>query len=172
MRGNILTVALADLPAQGLVSAQQQLLAGLPPRVKGARDLRAAEGAVGQQPAVFAGEGHALGHALINDVDADLRQPIDIGFARPEIAALDRVVEQPLHAVAVVLIILGRVDSALRRDAVGAARAVLVTKGLHVVAQLRQARRRRRARPDPVPTTMTSYFRLLAGLTSFMANLC
>jgi hypothetical protein len=33
-----------------LVSAQQQLLAGLAARVKRARHLRAAEGAVGQQP--------------------------------------------------------------------------------------------------------------------------
>ena len=105
--------------------------------------MRAAERAIGEQPAVFPGERNALGHALINDIDADLRQPIDVGLAGAEIAAFDRVVEQALNAVAVVLIILGRVDSALGRDAVGAARAVLVTEGLHVVAQLRQARRRR-----------------------------
>ena len=41
--------AQADLAAEGLVSAEQQLLAGLAARVKGARDLGAAERAVGQQ---------------------------------------------------------------------------------------------------------------------------
>ena len=49
MRGNICTVAQADLPAQRLVGAEQKLLAGLAARVKRARDLRAAERAVGQQ---------------------------------------------------------------------------------------------------------------------------
>ena len=73
--------------------------------------------------AVLARERHALRHALIDDVDADLRQPIDVGFAGAEIAALHRVVEQPVDAVAVVLIILGGVDAALRGDRVRAPRA-------------------------------------------------
>jgi hypothetical protein len=108
---------------------------------------------------------------LVNDVDADLRQPIDVGLARAEIAALDRVVEKAVNAVAVVLVILGRVDAALGGDAVGAARAVLVAEAFDVVAQFGQ-RGRRRSPARPVPTTMTSNLRLLAGLTSFMANLC
>ena len=78
--------------------------------------------------AVFAGERHALRHALVNDIDAHLGQPIDVGFARAEIAALDGVVEQPVNAVAVVLIILRRVDAALRRDGMGAPRTVLEAK--------------------------------------------
>ena len=78
-----------------------------------------------EQPAVFAGERHALRDALVDDVDADFGEAMDVGFARAEIAALDRVVEQPVDAVAVVLVILRGVDAALRRDAVRAARAVL-----------------------------------------------
>ena len=93
MRGNILTVPSADLPAERLISAEQQLLAGLAARVKSARHLRAAKGAVGQQPAVFAREGHALRDALVNYINADLGQAIDVGLARAEIPALDRVVE-------------------------------------------------------------------------------
>ena len=46
VRGIHLHLAGADLPLQRLVSAQQQLLAGLAARVEGARNLRAAEGAV------------------------------------------------------------------------------------------------------------------------------
>ena len=113
----------ADLAFERLVGAEQQLLAGLAAGVEGARHLRAAEGAVVEVAAVFAGERHALRHALVDDVDADLRQAVDVGFARAEVAALDRVVEQAVDAVAVVLIILGGVDAALRGDAVRAPRA-------------------------------------------------
>ena len=73
------------------------------------------------------------------------RQPINVRFARTEIAALDRVVEQTENAVAVVLIIFRGVDSALRGDAVRAARAVLVTETLHVVTLFAQRGRGRAA---------------------------
>ncbi|CAB4557187.1 unannotated protein [freshwater metagenome] len=39
-----------------------------------------------------------------------------VGLARTEVAALDGVVEQPLHTVAVVLVVLGGVDAALRSN--------------------------------------------------------
>ena len=137
------------LSHQRLVRAEQQLLAGLAARVERARDLRAAERSVVEQAAVFAGERHALRDALIDDVHAQLRQPVDVGFARAIVAALDRVVEQPIDAVAVVLIVLRGVDAALRGDAVRAARAVLDAEVQDVVAQLaerRGGRRRRRGR--------------------------
>ncbi len=126
----------ADLALQRLVGAQQQLLAGLAARVEGARNLRAAEGAVVEHAAVFAREGHALRHALVDDVDADLRQAVDVGFARAEIAAFHGVVEEAVDAVAIVVIILGGVDAALRGDGVRAARGILEAEALHVVAQL------------------------------------
>src|ERR1035437_3650640 len=135
-----------DLPLQRLVGAEKQLLAGLAARVERARNLRAAERAVVQVTRVFARERHALRHALVDDVDADLRQAVDVGFARPEIAALHRVVEETVHAVAVVVIILGGVDAALRRDGVRAPGRILETEALDVVAQLRQAGGRGTAR--------------------------
>ena len=113
----------ADLPFERLVGAEQQLLPGLPARVEGARDLRAAEGAVVQVPRIFAREGHALRDALVDDVQADLRQAVDVGLAGAEVAALDGVVEEAVDAVAVVVIVLGGVDAALRGDGVRAARA-------------------------------------------------
>ena len=84
----------ADLAFEGLVGAEKKLLAGLAAGVKGAGNLRAAEGAVVEQAAVFAGEGHALSDALVDDVDADLGKAIDVGFAGAEVAALDGVVEE------------------------------------------------------------------------------
>ena len=70
-----------DLPLQRLIGAEQQLLAGLPAGVEGPRDLHTAERAGVEQPAVLAGERHPLGDALVDDVAADLGQPVDVGFA-------------------------------------------------------------------------------------------
>ena len=134
-----------DLPAERSVGAEQELLAGLAARVEGARHLRAAERAVGQEPAVLARERHPLRHALVDDQVGDLRQPVDVGFARPVVAALDGVVEQPEDAVAVVGVVLGGVDAALRGDAVRAPGAVLQAQAGHLVAHLRERGGGRRA---------------------------
>ena len=134
-----------DLAHQRLVGAKQQLLAGLAARIERARHLRAAERAVVEQAAVLARERHALRDALVDDVHRHLRQPIDVGFAGAIVAALDRVVEQAIDAVAVVAVVLRGVDAALRRDAVGAARAVVNEERLDVVAELAERGRRRRA---------------------------
>ncbi len=130
----------ADLPLQRLVRAEQQLLTRLAAGVEGARDLRAAEGAGVQQAAVLAGERHALRHALVDDLDGDLGQPVHVGLARPEVAALDGVVEEPLDRVTVVAVVLGGVDAALRGDRVRPPRAVLVAVAAHPVAELAQRR--------------------------------
>src|SRR5208282_2148513 len=75
----------ANLAFEGLVGSEKELLAGLAAGVKGARDLRAAEGAVVEQATVLAGEGHALSDALVDDVHADLRKAVDVGFAGAEV---------------------------------------------------------------------------------------
>src|SRR6185312_15804693 len=123
----------ADLARERLVSAEQKLLAGLAARVKGAGHLRAAEGTVVEQAAVFAGKRNTLRDALVDDVHADLREAVDIRFAGAEIAAFDGVVEKAVNGIAVVGIILGGIDAALRGDAVRAARAVLEAEALHFV---------------------------------------
>src|SRR4029079_2925518 len=105
--------------------AEQELLAGLAARIKRAGDLGAAEGAVRELAAVFAGERDALSDTLICYSHAPLGEPVDVPLAGPVIAALDRVLEEALHAVAVVLVVLRGVDAARRGDAVGAARAVV-----------------------------------------------
>ncbi len=143
--GEHLDRALAHLAHQGAVGAQQELLAGLAPGEEGAGDLGPAEGAVIQGPAVVAREGHALGHALVDDGVGDLGQAVDVGLAGPVVAALDRVVEEPPDRVAVVGVVLGRVDAALGRDGVGAPGAVLDAEDADVVAELGQRRRGRGA---------------------------
>ena len=158
-----------DLAFERLVGAEQQLLAGLAAGIEGARDLGAAKGAVGEGAAVFAGEGNALGYALIDDVDADLRQAIDVGFAGAEVSAFDGVVEEAVDAVAVVLIVLGGVDAALGGDGVRAAGRILKAEALDFVAKLAQGGGSRGSR-KPGPTTMMECLRLLAGLTSLTSK--
>ena len=134
-----------DLPLQGLVRADQQLLTGLAAGVEGARHLHAAEGAVVEQTAVLPGERHALGDALVDDLHAGLGQPVDVGLPGAEVAALHRVVEQPVDRVAVVAVVLGRVDAALGGDRVRPPRRVLVAEAGDLVAGLTERRRRRGA---------------------------
>ena len=126
------------LPGQRGVRAEQQLLARLAARVKRATHLCATEGTIGQQAAVLAREGHALRDALVNNVHAHLRESMYVGLARAIIAALHGVVKKPMRAVAIVLIILCRIDASLRSYGMRATRAVLKTETLHVIAQLRQ----------------------------------
>ena len=135
-----------DLAHHRLVGAEQQLLAGLPARVERARDLRAAERAVVEQPAVLARERHALRRRLVDDLVRDLREPVDVGLARAEVAALDRVVEEPEDRVAVVAVVLGGVDPALGGDRVRAPRRVVEREDLDLVAELGQRGRGRAAR--------------------------
>ncbi len=138
--------AASDLVRERLVRTEQQLLAGLASGVEGARHLRAAEGAVVEQSAVLACEGHTLRDALVDDVDAHLGQPVHVALAGAEVAALDRVVEQAVDAVAVVRVVLGGVDATLGGDAVRASGRVVEGEQLHPVAELAERRRRGRTR--------------------------
>src|SRR3712207_7078253 len=52
-----------------------------------------------------------------------LFRSVHVVLTGAEVAALDRVVEQPVHAVAVVAVVLRGVDAALRGDAVRPARS-------------------------------------------------
>ena len=101
---------------------------------------------------------------------ADLRQTVNVGFTGAKIAALYRVVEQAENAVAIVLIILGRVDAALRRDGVGASRRVLKTEALDLVTKFAQARRGGGARQTGSHNNDFECLRLFAGFTSFISK--
>jgi hypothetical protein len=83
--------------------------------------------------------------ALVDYIQTDLGQAINIRFSRPKITAFDGVIEQPENTVAVVLIVLGSVDTTLRGDTVGPARRILEAKALNVVSEFTQGRGRRSA---------------------------
>ncbi len=70
----------------------------------------------------FTGERNALRRALVDDVHRHFGETMNVRFTRAEVAALDRVVEEAMHGVAVVLVILRGVDAALRSDGMRATR--------------------------------------------------
>ena len=125
-----------DLLVQCGVGTQKELLTRLAAGIEGTRYLRAAERTVGQQAAVLACEGHSLGHALVDDEVRNLGQTIDVGLAGAVVAALDRIVEETVYRVVVVLVVLRGVDTSLRGDRVGAAGRILDAEDLDVIAQL------------------------------------
>jgi len=102
-----------------LVDAEEELLAGLAFGVEGAL-----------------GEGHADGHAVVDDLEADFGESVDIGFAGAVVAAFDGVVEQSEDGIAVVLVVFCGVDAALGGDAVRPSRAIVEGKTFDLVAQL------------------------------------
>ena len=138
-------VAQTNLASQLLIRTQQQLLTGLAAGVEGTAHLRATERTVVEQSAVLASERNTLGHHLVDDVHRDFGETMHVSFAGAEVAALDGVVEQTMNAVAVTLIVLGGVDSALRGDGVRAARRVVEGESVHLITEFGQRCRRRRA---------------------------
>ncbi len=138
MPGEHFDITQRDLPFQGLVSADQQLLARLSGGIKSPLNLNPAEGPVAQQAAVFAGERHSLSDALVDDIGADLGQPMNIGFPGPIVPALDGIIEQAEGAVAVILVILGGINASLRRDAVRPSGGILEAKCFYFIPHFAQ----------------------------------
>ena len=100
------------------VGAEEKLLTGLAFGVEGAAHLCTAEGAVGQHAAIFACEGHTLCHTLVDDGVGHLSETINVGFACTIVATFHRIVEETVDRVAVVLVVLGCIDTALGRNGV------------------------------------------------------
>ena len=129
-----LHAALGDFAAQSPVSPQQQLLPGLAFGIEGTRNLRPAERTVVQITGVIAGKRHALRHALVDDIVAHFSQTIDIGLTGAVVAPLDGIVKQTVNAVAIVLIVLGGIDTPLGGNRVRPARTIGNTENLHIEA--------------------------------------
>ena len=85
--------ALVNFLFECLIATDEKLLPSLAASIECAGNLRAAERAVVEQTTIFAGEGNALGDALVNDGIRNLSEAIDVTFSGAEVAALDRVVK-------------------------------------------------------------------------------
>ena len=167
--GNHGDVSGVNLAFERLECAKKKLLTRLTTRVKSARHLSAAKGTIRQRATVLACKGNALRHALIDDVHADLRQPVYVTLASAEVPALDCAVKKAVNAIAVVRVILRRIDSPLRGDGMRAAWRILKTETFHSIAQLTE----RRGCGCPGETGSNDNYGMLAlvgGVTSFMSK--
>ena len=102
--------------------------------VKGPLHQYATERTVGEHPAILAGKRYTLCYRLIDDPRAALGQPVDIRFSGAEVPTFLRVHEQAEHAVAVIAIIFGGVDTPLCGNTVGATRTILKAVAVYIVA--------------------------------------
>ena len=128
----------SNLLIQGSISTQQQLLSGLSASIEGAAHLHAAKRPVRQVSAVFTGKRNPLRHTLVDNGGTYFRKTIYIRFTRTIVSALDRVIEKTIDGVVVILVILGRIDTSLRRNRVGAARRIADTEDFYIVSQFTQ----------------------------------
>ena len=119
------------LTAQCRICSEQQLLSGLSFGIERTRHLCSTERTVVERAAVIACERHSLCHALVYNGVGHFCQTVDICFACAVIATFDRVIEQAVNRVAIVLVILRSVDTALCSNGVCAARRVLYTEVYH-----------------------------------------
>ena len=108
-------------------------MSGLTSTIKRARNLSATEGTVRKGSTIFTCKRYTLCHALIDDVVRHLSETMYVGFASAIVTTFQRIVEQTPDAVAVVLVILGGIDSPLSSNTVGSPRAVLKAERLDVV---------------------------------------
>src|SRR5690606_1490523 len=106
--------------------------------VEGPEDLSTTVGTVGQQPAVLSCKGNPLGHTLVNDIYRNFRKAVDIALSGSIVPAFDCIVKKSVDGLSVILVVLGGVDSPLCGDGVGPSGAVLKTKSLDIISQLRQ----------------------------------
>ena len=132
----VITLHLAhlNLAVEARICAEQQLLSCLSLCIECAAHLSATERTVCQQTTIFTSKRNTLCHALVDNIVRYLCKTIDVGFASAIVTTLHGVVEQSINRVAVVLVILGCIDTALCSDRVCTAWRILDAEVKHVKA--------------------------------------
>jgi hypothetical protein len=78
---------------------------------------------------------NSLSDALIDDVARDLGESVNVGFAGAEVTTFDRFIKEPIDAIPIAYVVLGRVNPALSCDRMCPPGRILVAEGEHVVAK-------------------------------------
>ena len=116
-----------------MVSTEQQLLPRLAAGIEGPAYLYTTERAVGQQSAVFTGEGYPLRYCLVNNIHRYLRKTVNVRFAAAVVTTFDGIVEQAVDGVTVVLVVLSGVDATLGGDGVRTTGAIVEGEYLDLI---------------------------------------
>ena len=80
---------------------------------------------------------HSLCHRLIDNIGTQLGQTPDIGFTRAKVAPFLRVLKEAKNCIAVIAVVLGRVNSPLGGNTMRTAWTILETKALDIIAHSR-----------------------------------
>ena len=99
-----------------------------------------AEGPVVEQPTVLTSKRDTLRSTLVDNAHRNLSQTVYVGLSGTVVATLDGVVEEAMHRITVVLVILGRIDATLSRHRMGPTRGTVEHEVVHLVPQLGQGR--------------------------------
>ena len=135
--------AFTDLAAECRVSTEEELLTCLTLSIESTRYLCATERTVVEQAAVFASERNTLSHTLVDDAVAHLSKTVHVCLTSTVVTTLDSVVEEAIHRVAIVLVVLSRVDTTLCSDRVCTTWRVLDTEVEDIEAHLCERSRSR-----------------------------
>jgi hypothetical protein len=125
-----------NLPVKCSISTQEELLTSLPLSIESPRNLSPSERPIREESAILSGEWNSLRDTLVDDVYAELCEPIHVSLTRAKVAPFNGVVKETVRTISIILIIFCGVDASLRSDAVSPARRILEAKALHLIAEL------------------------------------
>ena len=131
---------LSHLPVKRTIRPEQTLLPRNPLRIKGSRNLHTTKRTVLDESTVIARKGYSHCRKVVDHVVTHLRSAVNIRLARTEVAPLEHIVKETIHAVVIVLIVLCRIRPPLRCYRMRPSRGILKTKYLDVVPQLPKCR--------------------------------
>ena len=134
--GEQLHLASLNFLTQRRISTEKQLLTCLTLRIERTAYLSTTERTVCQHAAILTSKGYTLCHALVDDVVRHLCQTIDVGFASTIVTAFHCIIEEAINRVAIVLIVLGCIDTTLSCDRVSATGRVLNAEVIYIEAHL------------------------------------
>ena len=121
-----------NLTAQCWISTQKQLLSGLAAGIECTGYLSTTEWTVIQQSTIFTSERNTLSYALVDNAIGNFSQTINVSFTSTVVTTLDCIIEQTINGVAIILIVLSSIDTALCCDRVCTTRRVLDTEVQHI----------------------------------------
>ncbi len=121
-----------------------------------------------ERSGIVACKGNSLTDTLIDNFVAHFGQPIHICLTSPVVAPFDRIIEEPIDTVAVILIVLGCIYPALSGNGMRPAGAILIAEILHLKTQLSQRGRcRSTSQPgayhDDVKLTLVGWINQVLG---------
>ena len=117
------------------IRTEKKLLSGLSASIESTAYLHTSERTVGKISAVFTGKWNTLCYTLVNNGSTYFSKTIHISLSAAVVTSLDSIIEETIHGVIVVLIILCSIDTTLSCNRVRSTRGIADTENFNVVAE-------------------------------------